>query len=116
MDEIRIEFLDATSHRGRPRYRDAHLRIRRKGYRAKSVSGQDLNFDAETRRFPHQGLYRAHHAVDLRQPSVGDDEDAGQRQFGHCHAWTCRDSARLRWGFGGLLAWPPPTMVKTFNC
>jgi hypothetical protein len=39
MDEIWVEFLDATPHCGRPRYSDTHLRIARKWYRAKSVSG-----------------------------------------------------------------------------
>src|SRR5271166_4636473 len=80
MDKIGIKFLDATSHRARPRYSDAHLRVGREGHRAKFVSGQDLNFDAESGRLSHQGFYRAHHAVDLWQPSVGDDEDAGPRE------------------------------------
>jgi hypothetical protein len=39
MDEIRFEFFDATPHRIRPRYNDTQLRIRRKGYGTKSVSG-----------------------------------------------------------------------------
>ena len=34
-----LSFLDTTSHRARPRYSDAHLRIGRKGYRAKFVRG-----------------------------------------------------------------------------
>src|SRR5271165_3853645 len=100
MDKIGFKFLDATSHRARPRYSDAHLRVGREGRRAKSVSGEDLNFDAESRRLSHQGFYRAHHAVDLRQPSVGDDQDAGQRECWRCHAWTDMDSARLHRGIG----------------
>src|SRR5271166_1718109 len=103
MDKIGIKFLDATSHRARPRYSDAHLRVGREGHRAKFVSGQDLNFDAESRRLSHQGFYRAHHAVDLWQPRIGDDEDAGQRESWHCQTWTDMDPARLT-GFGDPLA------------
>lgn len=78
MDKIGIKLLDSTSHRARPRYSDPHLWVGREGYRAKVVSGEDLNCDAESRPLFHQGLYRTHHAVDLWQPSVGDDKDAGQ--------------------------------------
>ena len=98
MDEIRVEFLDATPHCAWPRYSDTHSRIGRKGYRSKSVSGQDLNFDAESRRLSHQGFYRAHHAVDLWQPSVGDNEDPGQRESCHCQAWTDMNFGRLQRG------------------
>ena len=48
MDEIRFEFFYATTHTIRPRYSNTQLRIGRKGYRAKPVSGEDLNFDAES--------------------------------------------------------------------
>ena len=42
MDKIGLKFLDTTSHRARPRYSDAHLRIGRRGTVQKSLAARTL--------------------------------------------------------------------------
>ena len=76
---IRSEGLDQAPHSARQRQRQPDFRVGRAGDSAKSIRAKHLHFVAHALQPLPGGGQRPHHAIQLRQPSVADDQNAHVR-------------------------------------
>ena len=76
MDRVGPRRLDPGCDRGRRGERQSDLAIEGQRHRAIALRRQEGDVDAQGRQRSSQPFERAHDAVDLRAPRVGDDENA----------------------------------------
>ena len=82
VDGARLEAVDEPGQTTRGLHRQADLAVGRAGQAAEKVGRDHPRLVAERCELVHGAHQRAHHAVHLRQPGVGNDDDS--------HGWINR--------------------------
>ena len=75
VDGVRPRAVEPPLDVARPRQRQPDFRIARQRQRPELARRQEFQFRAERARLARDMAERAHHAVDLRVPRVGGDQD-----------------------------------------
>jgi hypothetical protein len=81
MDMVRPELFDAPADLAGRRQRQPDVGIGRHRDGAEFLWGQEIDGIAGGNEVVGQMLQRAHHAVDLRMPGIGDDQDSAEARI-----------------------------------
>ncbi len=123
VQRVRTERLDQADHPPARQQRERDVAVGRTRDGAEPVRPDHLHHVAHGAQFSHHGGQRAHHAVGLRQPGVGDDQQPvrGRGRQHRVAAGRIVEGQRVRQlratGFGAARRttagfWPPSRSVR----